>query len=119
MVQNENLFLGMEPIGEGGNSVVFKVVNPFFANIVLKKGPKAVIEQEADMLHAVRHPNIVSLAALVTTTQTTPQGKPAAFLALQRLETPLVNVTRYSNPLMPCPRGPLCLQLLYPCCLWP
>lgn len=100
VLQNEELYASMRPVAAGKNGLVFSWVNPFWPNVVLKKSYKAAIEQEAEMLQAVRHPNIVSVAAVSTTVQTMPDDKPAAFLALHRLGTPLVDVTRY-RPWLP------------------
>ncbi len=62
-LQSHDWKLG-KPIGRGSNGPILTATNPEYPNIVLKPGPEWVLEEEAQKLWAVRHPNVAQLYAV-------------------------------------------------------
>ena len=71
--------------GHGRNGQVFAAVNPHFPNIVLKRSHFSLIEDEADKLWQMDHPNIVRMHAFVDSHEVQFDGNPAAYLMLDKL----------------------------------
>ena len=73
-------------LGRGNNGVVLAARHPLLGNVVLKKAPQLWVEDEAQMLWHVHHPNLVRLYSRVSTTKVDPiDCTPLACLALERL----------------------------------
>ena len=66
---------------------VYSIVNPFWPNVVLKKGALCNIMREAQIQRKVRHPNILHVEGRVMTTEVLSDGQPAAYMALPQEET--------------------------------
>ena len=73
-------------LGRGNNAVVLAASNVCMADVVLKKGSKVHLTEEARKLWRVPHPNLVQLFCMVSTPQLDPtDGSPQICLAMERL----------------------------------
>lgn len=84
VLQDKDWQLGDE-LGRGRNGQVFAAVNPLYPNAVLKRSHYGMIEDEADKLWQMDHPNIVRMHAFVNSDDVQPDGGPAAYLVLEQL----------------------------------
>lgn len=78
------MWTGKTALASGANGSVFLVTNPFFPHAVLKKGWEHLLEEEAEKLWVLRHPNIVTLYTRLQTGEIGPDGIRTGWLALQR-----------------------------------
>lgn len=73
-------------LGRGNNANVLAASNVCLADVVLKKGNKIFLAEEARKLWRVPHPNLVQLFCMVSTPELDPtDGAPQVCLALERL----------------------------------
>lgn len=70
--------------GKLPEDTIFTAVNSYWPNCVFKKNYATNVQQEAEMLRSLSHPNIVCAVGVLKTSETFNQA-PAAYLALQRL----------------------------------
>ena len=72
-------------LGRGCSGSVLAVNSLTHPNVVLKRGPLSSIQAEADKLWMLRHPNVVTVYAVLHSTEVTDEGKPVKYMALERL----------------------------------
>ena len=80
-------------LGRGEHAVVLAAQHPLLGEVVLKKGLKSWVQDEAQKLWHVHHPNLVRLYSMVSTSEVDPTDRaPLACLALERLGPDLASI---------------------------
>lgn len=64
--------------------MILPATNPIFPNVILKKGCEQHLEQEAERMWVLRHPNVAVLYGIVGKGEYQPDGSPVAYLAIKQ-----------------------------------
>ena len=74
-----------EELGKGCSGSVLAVNSLHYPNVVLKRGPLSSIQAEADKLWMLRHPNVVTVYAVLHSAEVTDEDEAIQYMALERL----------------------------------
>ncbi len=90
-MQNECWSEGDE-LGRGGNCSVHACTSAYMSGVVVKKGPLAVLAEEAEKMWRVPHPNVVRLHGIVDSDEADEHGIPIGYLAIEELDVNVAEV---------------------------
>ena len=77
--------------------MILAATNPIFPNVILKKGCEQHLEQEAERMWVLRHPNVAMLYGIVGKGEYQADGSPVAYLAIKQEGLDLA--TLLANPM--------------------
>ncbi len=82
-------------LGKGANATVFAASHHYMPGVVLKKGRLHSLEEEAELMWKVDHPNLVRIFLKVSTTEEDPTDySPLVYLAMERLGPSLASIMK-------------------------